>query len=54
MPTPHGVFNPIDEFDKVTTQHAAALVYRVFQLTFAALCNEFYIEQVRGVASLFV
>lgn len=46
VPTSHGVFYPVDEFDIFTGQRVASLVDRVFQLTFAALCDEL-IQQVK-------
>ena len=49
---PHFVFYPVDECEKVTVQRAVAVVGHVFQLAFAAVCDEL-ISSARNVGTLY-
>ena len=45
---PHFVFYPVDECEKVTVQRAVAVVGQVFQLSFAAVCDELIQQETLG------
>ena len=45
---PHFVFYPVDECEKVTVQRAVAVVGHVFQLVFAAVCDELIQQETLG------
>ena len=42
---PYFVFYPVDECEKVTVQRAVTVVGQVFQLAFAAVCDELILQE---------
>ena len=44
---PHLVFHPIDELENVENERAVVLVGHVFQLAFAAVCDELIQQEIR-------
>jgi len=45
---PYFVFYPVDECEKLTVQRAVAVVSQVFQLAFAAVCDELILQELLG------
>jgi len=45
---PYFVFYPVDECEKVTIERAVAVAGHVFQLAFAAVCDELILQESLG------